>query len=200
MNADCVWPPEGRGPLTLANAADRRHLVVDTELAEELVDRYRFHIPNEQLECEQRLAEAVARTHAVSLADVANARDQIPRRGVDLPVSLPVAALFVLTVVALSRRVERRFVDERFAGLITLALASIAVSMLFVLIGEFWSSILEMIRVGSQHVGGRVARLPWKRHEQQIFVAGVVLFWTVLALRGTAFWRVTRANSIGGLY
>jgi hypothetical protein len=28
------------------------------------------------------------------------------------------------------------------------------------------------------HVGGRVAQLPWKRHEQQIFVLGIVLFWT----------------------
>jgi hypothetical protein len=39
MNADCAWPPEPHGRLDLASGADRRHLVVDAELIEELVDR-----------------------------------------------------------------------------------------------------------------------------------------------------------------
>ena len=61
MNADCAWPPEAPTRLDLTNGADRRHLVVDTELIADLVDRYRFHMPNDQAACEQRLIDVVAR-------------------------------------------------------------------------------------------------------------------------------------------
>jgi hydrogenase-4 membrane subunit HyfE len=86
-------------------------------------------------------------------------------------------------VLGVSRRIERRFRDEPLPAIITLAVASVVVSALFVLVGEFWTSILQMIRVGSQHVGGRVARLPWKQHERQILIVGIVLFWAVVLLR-----------------
>jgi hypothetical protein len=190
MNAQCVWPPEPPRRLDLGSAADRRHLVVDTELVEELVDRYRFHVPNDQPACETRLIDAVGRAHSVSVGDVARARDQISWRGLDLPVTIPVATLFVFTVMSIAQRTERRFADEPVAAGITLAIASVAVTVLFVLIGEFWTSILQMIRVGSQHVGGRVARLPWKRYEREIFFIGIVFFWSVVALRRTASWRL----------
>ena len=185
MNWDCAWPPEAPRHLDLANSADRRHLVVDAELAEELVDRYRFHVPNEQPACETRLIETVARTHSIDVSDVARARARIPARGLDLPVNVPVAVLFVFTVLGISRRIERRFSDELLPAIVTLAVASVAVSAVFLLVGEFWTSILQMIRVGSQHVGGRVARLPWKRHEHEIFITGIVLFWTLVLLRQT---------------
>jgi hypothetical protein len=182
-NPDCVWPPEEPRILVLANAADRRHLVIDAELIEELVDRYRFHVPNQQPQCESKLIETVARTHAVEIRDVAQAREHVSDRGLNLPVLVPVAGVFVWTALALTRRIERRFSDERVPHIISLGIASIALSMLFVLVGEFWTSVLQMIRVGSQHVGGRVARLPWKQHEPEILVIGIVLFWSIAILR-----------------
>lgn len=194
MNADCAWPREAPRRLDLSIGADRRHLVVDAELVEELVDRYRFHVPNEQPECEKRLIDAVARTHGVGVGDVALARDRIPEKGLDLPVNVPVAVLFVFTVLAAARAIERRFRDETVPAIVTLTIASILLSGLFVLVGEFWTSILQMIRVGSQHVGGRVARLPWKRHEEQIFVIGLVLFWTVMLLQRIRVRPATRAR------
>jgi hypothetical protein len=194
MNADCAWPREAPRRLDLSIGADRRHLVVDAELVEELVDRYRFRVPNEQPECEKRLIDAVARTHAVGVGDVVLARDRIPEKGLDLPVNVPVAVLFVFTVRAVAGRIERRFRDETVLAIVTLTIASILLSGLFVLVGEFWTSILQMIRVGSQHVGGRVARLPWRRHEEQIFVIGLVLFWTVMLLRRIRVWRARRAR------
>jgi hypothetical protein len=183
MNADCAWPPEAPRRLDLTNDADRRHLVVDTELIEDLVDRYRVHGPAEQPACERRLIDAVARTHSVGISDVARARDRIPEKGLDLPVSVPVTVFFVLTVLGVTRRVERRFSDETLPTIITLVIASVALAGLFVMVGEFWTSILQMIRVWNQHVGGRVAKSPWKQHEPQILVVGIVLFWTVLLLR-----------------
>jgi hypothetical protein len=185
MNSDCMWPPEAPRRLDLNNQADRRHLVLDAELVEELVDRYRFHVPNEQPACEKRLTDIVARTHSVTVADLASARDSVSERGLDLLVNVPVAVLFVFTVAGISRRIEQRFKDEPWLMNVTLVIASVAVAGLFVMVGEFWTNILQMIRVGSQHVGGRAAKLPWRRHEQQIFFIGVALFWVVVWLRQT---------------
>ena len=185
MNSDCIWPAETSRRLDLNNQADRRHLVLDAERVEELVDRYRFHVPNEQPACERRLTDVVARTHSVTAADVASARDRVSERGLDLRVNVPVAVLFVLTVIGITRRTEQRFIDEPWLVNITLVIASVAVAGLFVMVGEFWTNILQMIRVGSQHVGGRAAKLPWKRHEQQIFFIGIALFWIVVSLRHT---------------
>jgi len=183
MNADCVWPAEPVSALDLAHVADRRHLVIDAELIEELVDRYRFHVPNDQPACEQRLVDVVARTHSVAINDVARARDRIPERGLDLVVNVPVTVLFIFATFAVRRSIERRFQDEALPAIATLAIASVVLAALFVLVGEFWTSILQMIRVGSQHVGGRVRRLPWPQHEKQIFAIGIVLFWAVVLLR-----------------
>jgi hypothetical protein len=183
MNSDCGWPSEEPRALDLANAADRQHLVTDAELVEELVDRYRFHIPNQQPQCEARLSETVARIHSVPVGEIAQARERASDRGLNLAVNVPIAALFIWSVVIVTRRIERRFSDEKLPTIITLAIASIALSVLFVLIGEFWTSVLQMIRVGSQHVGGRVARLPWKLHEREIFTLGIAVFWAVMLVR-----------------
>ena len=109
MNANCVWPAEAPRQLDLTNGADRHHLIVDTELIEDLVDRYRFHVPNDQAAREQRLIDVVARTHSVGISDVARARDRIPEKGLDLSVNVPVTVFFVFTVLGVTRRIERRF-------------------------------------------------------------------------------------------
>jgi hypothetical protein len=192
MNRGCHWPSETSRPLDLTKHADRRHLIVDAELVDELVDRYRFHQPNDQPACAQRLNEVVARTHSVSVSDVARAHDEIPDRGLNLRVNVPVAILFIVAAVGVIGRIERRFATDALPAIVTLVMASLVLSGLFVLVGEFWTSILEMIRVGSQHVGGRVARLPWKRHEPRIFVTGVVAFWLVFFLR-----RISARKVIG---
>ncbi len=159
--------------------------MLDAELIEELVDRYRFHSVDEQGRCNDRLVAVVAEMHSVDVRDVARARARIPERGLDLPVTLPVAATFVFCVVFVLRRVERRFSDEPLPITICLIAASVILPGLFLWIGELWTSILQMVRVGRQHVGGRVQRLPWLQHQQQIFTLGVGLFWTILALRWT---------------
>jgi hypothetical protein len=183
MNADCAWPPEAAQVLNLVEAADARHLVLDTEVVEELVDRYRFHPTEEQRRCEERLITEVARIHSVTVTDVARARERIPHRGLDLPVTAPVSVLFLFSVVRVLRWIERRFAGERIPLFVTLVGASVALSGLFTFAGEFWTSILQMVRVGSQHVGGRVTRLPWLQHQAEIFAGGIALFWAVQSVR-----------------
>ena len=66
MNAQCTWPPEGVTRLNLVDASDARHLVLDTEVLEELVDRHRFHPVAERQRCEPRLIAEIARIHSVT--------------------------------------------------------------------------------------------------------------------------------------
>ena len=72
VNSDCAWPPEPTRTLNLASRTDYRHRS-DAELLEELVDRYRFHPPDEQRQCERRLVAAVAILHSVDVSDVLRA-------------------------------------------------------------------------------------------------------------------------------
>jgi hypothetical protein len=183
MNSDCTWPCEQRRPLNLQDSSDRRHLVRDAELIEELVDRYRFYPVDEQRRCDHRLVAAVAEVHSVHVRDVTRARARIPERGLDFPVTLPMAVGFVFYVLFVLRGLERRFSDERLPVAICLMAASLVLPGLFFAVGELWTSVLQMIRVGSQHVGGRVQKLPWQQHQQQIFMIGVGLFWVIVALR-----------------
>ena len=182
MNPNCEWPPETPRRLSLSIPSDAQHLVIDAELVAELVDRYRFSSQPQQ-DCEARLTEIVARAHDVSVADVVQARDRIPDKGLNLAVNLPMAVLFILATLLVERAVDRRFAGERIPAAITLVVASVVLSWLFVMLGEFWTSILQMIRVGSQHVGGRVQRLPWPQHQRQIFAIGVTVFWAVVLVR-----------------
>ena len=138
MNRDCNWPSEASRPLDLTNGVDRRHLILDAEVAEELVDRYRFHQPNDQPACEKRLAETVARTHSVHVNDVARARESDSRaEGLkNLEVNIPIGLLFIPAVLAVIGRIERRFSDEAWPAMVALVVASLVVSALFVLVGE----------------------------------------------------------------
>jgi hypothetical protein len=180
MNADCRWPSESSRHLDPSSTADTRHLVVDAELIEELVDRYRFHPGGDQQECRARLIDAVARLHGVSVADVRAAQERVSERGLNLPVNIPVALFFLFAVLKVRKTIARRFEDEPVPAAITLVLASVVLSGLIVLVGEFWTSILQMIRVGSQHVGGRVGQLPWPQHEREIFAIALCAFWAVV--------------------
>jgi hypothetical protein len=179
MNADCRWPSEAAAKLDVTKHADASHLTVDAELIAELVDRHRFRGSDAQRACDTELVNTVARIHHVSLRDVEGARAQISKKGLDLAVNVPVAALFLYAAVAVTRLIRRRFPDEAGPSFVSMVVASIVVSGFLVVAGEFWTSILQMVRVGSLHVGGRVHELPWPRHEPEIFVIGVVAFWIV---------------------
>jgi len=192
MNTECAWPPEVARELNLAETADARHLVLDTEVLEELLDRHRFHPLDERQRCEPKLIAEVARMHAVTATDVTRARERIPNRGLDLPVTIPIGALFFLSVSRVLRKIERRFSDESIPTIICLAVASIMLSAAFVFFGELWTSCLQMIRVWNQHVGGRVHRMLWLTRQKEIFGVGFALFWTVVLLR----WLIDRRNHV----
>lgn len=190
MNADCEWPVEPATPLDLSKPEELRHLIVDAEVIAELVDRHRFHSSEAQRVCEATLTATVARGHDVTVADVEQAAARIPAKGLNLRVNVPVALLFLYVVLFSVRSIQRRFAGEPIPVSITLVMASVLVSGLFVMVGEFWTSILQMIRVGSFHVGGRVRELPWPRHEREIFLIGVAAFWVVALFRTAALRRV----------
>ena len=194
MNRDCRWPTESATSLDVSSTSDIGHLVVDAELIEELVDRHRFHPGAAQEECRARLIDTVARLHGIRVADVLSARDRVSERGLNLLVNLPVTLFFLFAALHVRRAVGRRFEDEPGPAVISLIAASVVLSGLAVMAGEFLTSMLQMIRVGSQHVGGRVAQLPWRQHEREIFLIGLCVFWA-LVLGQTLFERRNRAQS-----
>lgn len=183
MNADCMWPPEAVTALNLDSRADIDHLVTDAELIEELVDRYRLHPPDEQHACQARLIDAVARLHAVEPAAVRGALKRTAQRGLDPLVTVPVMAVFITGVIRLVQVVERRFSQDRGPRWLAFFVASCLSGIALAWTSEFCAAVVQMIRVGSHHVGGRVDRLFWARYQLQIAVAGLVLFWVVVAMR-----------------
>jgi hypothetical protein len=57
---------------------------------------------------------------------------------------------------------------------------SLAAGLAIVMIGIIWAGIVEMLRVGNQHLSFRGTRLPWHQQYLQAFLAAVVAFWSVL--------------------
>lgn len=191
MNTNCGWPPEAATSLDVRERGAARHLVQDVELAVELADRYSTRQRGSPQLCEAKLLAAIALTHSVTIEDVVAARSRVADRGLNLPVNLTMAGLFVLAAVWVVGWVRRRFPEERIPAVVTLILASVVLTGIFVVLGDLWSSVLLMIRVGSHHVGGRAAQLPWRQHTAELFAAGVVLFWVVTLARGAraGSWR-----------
>jgi hypothetical protein len=187
MNASCEWPSEMARSLDVGVQADARHLVEDAELAVELADRYSVQHHEPPGPCEARLFRAIAAGHSVPVGDAAGARQRIAERGLDLLVNVPMGTVFVLVSLKVTTWVRRRFTDEAVPATITLILASVVLSGIFIILGDLWSSSLLMIRVGNHHVGGRAADLPWRQHTTELFIVGVVLFLVVTMVRvGTA--------------
>ena len=64
MNSDCQWPPEQARPLDLRNGSDRRHLIEDVELAEELAVRYNDRWQKGIQPCQAKLQDLSVRRQA----------------------------------------------------------------------------------------------------------------------------------------
>jgi len=73
--------------------------------------------------------------------------------------------------------------SDSIVALVITMVASLLVSFLGVLVGEWYSITIEMIRVGNGHLSYRTQRIPWTQHHFGIFLSGVVLFLLVSGLR-----------------
>jgi hypothetical protein len=136
--------------------------------------------------CLTALLGLVARDHGVSPEA---ARATLARRpaGVDLAVTGSFAVLYVLLASRAARGLRRSFpldggVDS-VAAVVATVMASVAVSFLGTLAGEWYALTVEMIRVGNGHLSNRAERIPWNHHRVALFLTGVALFWLIAAHR-----------------
>lgn len=196
VNAECRWPNEMPSPLDLREPGQMRHLVADAQFAEELGirhgDSFRGRETVEERgrrvdACTAGLVEWIVRLHDVSPDDVQRAREHREIRVDIVTVFAPMALCFGVVAWWAAARVRRRFpAGEVWPALVATLLVSIVASGAAVLVGDLWSWIVEMIRVGDGHLSYRAFRLPWSRHRLAIFAAGVVVFWGVAAWRARA--------------
>jgi hypothetical protein len=177
MNDDCNWP----GP----HRTIGRSLIEDVRIAEELAMRYadaRFDSKAShgrlRSECEATLFSRVGQNHAVDLAAVKAARRQLDAQVWDLPVQLPLAAMFTALTLILARKIRRRFpADEKVPAALATLFISLVIASVFQVLAHLWDGLVEMTRLGTTHLSYRVERLGWREHGRTVFVASVVLFW-----------------------
>jgi hypothetical protein len=160
-------------------------LIEDVRIAEELAMRYadaRYDSKAShgrlRSECEATLFSLVGQNHAVDLAAVEAARRQLDAQVWDLPVQLPLAAMFIISAVILVGKIRRRFPpDEAVPAVLATVFVSLVFAVVFQVLGHLWDGLIEMTRLGTAHLSYRVERLGWRQHGTSVFVASVVLFW-----------------------
>ena len=199
MNFECLWPVERRYSIDLRNRTHTAHLLEDIEIAEELAIRHRDRLMGrrpvsiggilvrtgfgreesnaEIAACPPQLFATIADVHGLTTDDVLSVRKTLNDKGPDLPVNLPMGGLYALLATCVIRRIRMRFdADERAAARVAVLIAAIMVSALIAVPGHLWAGIVEMIRVGNEHLSYRGSRLSWPEHRVQAFFLGVTLF------------------------
>jgi len=208
MNFDCAWPNDSSGPLDLRNSAHLEHLLDDIRIAEELEIRHGDKLAGRNMtsvfgvivragghgptsgsrtarsECVGSLFDRIAHEHALSLQDVLNARERLPARGANLPVTIPVFLFYVWLawkgVHWIHRRIDR---GEKWQTLLAVLYASLAVTGTVILLGGLWTGIVEIVRLGNEHLSYRALRVPWPwTHQYELFSMGVLAFWFAAAV------------------
>jgi hypothetical protein len=134
-------------------------------------------------DCEAKLFGDIARDHSVSLADISEARTHLGDPHLDPAVHIPLATLYALVVLGIVRRLHRRFSrDEKTAAIFTALFLSLVLGASVVMVGNLWSGVVNMVRLGTTHMSYRAARLGWRAHTNLVFITSALLFLLVVLL------------------
>jgi hypothetical protein len=177
----------------LRQASDRRHLLNDVRVAEELGVRYNDShrtrdsvlpgAPQTRDECDGRMLKAITERHNITFADVLSARQRLASFRWDPAVHVPLAVVYVAIAFMLARAIRNRFsADEKPALIVASLFVAVILGGLMLAFAQLWGGIVEMIRVGNQHMSYRGLRLGWRQYSPAVFVTAIVLFWLVVAL------------------
>ena len=198
INKSCQWTGDNAFAIDRQNPAQRKHLVADAQLAEDLAIRsadaefnrlygYEAHgglIDHGRVvrECMARLVAAIEQNHAVTMDQVASARGE---RDVqfDTAAALSFVPVFVFGATVACRGVQRRFAsDRRAVRLVATGLASIAASVLTYQLGHLWLGVWETVRVRNGHISAFRAATwnSWPQHHSvALFIGAIGAFWVV---------------------
>ncbi len=196
INKSCEWTGDSAFPIDLNNPADRRHLVADAQLAEDLAIRhadsefgrlsgYEAHgglIDGGRVvrDCMAALVAAIEINHAVTPQQIAVARGE-HSRPFDAAAALSFVPLFFVGALAVGSRLSVRFSsDRRAVRFAALALASVGTTLLGLQVGQLWLGVWESVRVRNGHMSAfrAATRTAWPPdHAIALLVAGVAAFW-----------------------
>lgn len=187
-NADCSWPVESG-----AESASPGHLAADVELAEELSIRYmEVHAgPRDQKaagvvknRCLGMLLGEIGKQHRMSAAAVFSYFGH-RNLAADFAMYLPFVLLYGFASDRMIRALQSRYPQGEGWGAIgvVVVLASVAFGAAGLVLGEWWSTMTEMVRLGTGHLSNRSFRLPIARHGMEVFGLAVLLFWGIAVVR-----------------
>jgi hypothetical protein len=182
VSPNCEWIESDHRTLNLATSADRRHLRFDAVTAEDMAIRWadeRFgHRPEWDQrcrECVEMLFAGLAKAHGVDKATVrqySRERDIV----VDAPVILGFALVYAVVAYLFAGRIRRRFPPDEPGFWVMALIMSAGISLVGVLIGMFWSIVIEEFRLNSGHLSYRMNRIPFREHWMILFAGGVIIF------------------------
>jgi hypothetical protein len=228
LNFECRWVPDPAVHVDVHDPSDIQHLLGDIGTAEELAIRYGDRLAGyRQIEtfgivsrhggikdrdkgrrarqqCLATLFEAIAARHELAAADIERARPRLADRGLDLPLTIPVAVLLILAVQGSIRWIRHRFEADELAGwTIATLFASGLVPAVVVAIGAPWGMLLEIIRLGNEHVGERARLAGLRMHVLVALSVGIAAIWigsgiTLLQTRRAAASRDEQGSGMHG--
>ena len=182
VSSDCTWVEDNSRQLNLENRTDRNHLRDDAVTAEDVAIRWadqHFHLLPEwsprQNECMEALFAGVAKHHGV---DPAVVREYSVKRDIvlDAAVVLSFGALYAVVAFIFADRIRRRFPAGEPGYWVMALPMSIGISLAGVMIGIFWSIVVDEVRLGSGHISYRMDRILFRQHWVMLFVCGIAIF------------------------
>lgn len=180
LNFDCQWVPDPAFRVDARDEAQVRHLLDDMRTAEELAIRYgdrlagwrlvetlgivtrhggvkdrgRGHVARE--ECSAKLFGAIGAIHGVTASDIDSLAPRLRQRGFDPVVTGPLVVLLLFAIRRFTRWLSNRFHDGEWAAwALATVFASLFIPALVLSIGAGWAALVEIVRVGNEHVAHR---------------------------------------------
>jgi len=202
LNFECTWVPDAALRIDMRNESHVQHLLEDIRVAEELGMRYGDRMAGYRLietfgivtrhggvrdrdlgrrsrrDCVATLFRTIASTHGVAVSEIERLRPRLADRGFDLPLTLPVALLLMFAVGRFMRWIWNRFdADEWAACVVATLFASIIIPVVVVSIGGAWTVVLEIVRLGNEHVGDRARLEGLRLHVIVLLAIGTAAVW-----------------------
>ncbi len=195
-NAECHWIGDTAMLAPPGDPARRAHLLEDVRVAEDLGVRHADAVEGRRntgayrsarARCTEASLQSIMRQHGVSRAEVtalAGAREL----WVDLlAVFLPMAIVFATASRAAVKHLLDGYAAQSHTGAgwraaSILVLAAPAAAALALAATQAWGTMVEIVRLGNEHIGPRAAPLPASRHGWLVWAGATALFAVVAAV------------------
>ncbi|MFN8060238.1 MAG: hypothetical protein U0Q12_13865 [Vicinamibacterales bacterium] len=207
LNFGCAWVPDPTYRVDFHDAAHVDHVLDDLRVADELAIRYGDRVAGWRLtetfgiasrhggvkdrdlgrrsreQCLANLSVTIGSNHGVSLSDLDALRPRLRGRGFNLPVTIPLAVLFMWVVGHFTRSMrERLAADEWMGWLGGTVLGSLIIPPVVLAVGSAWAVAVEIVRLGNEHLGHRAGADVFAAPVLVLLGIGVASVWVSSAI------------------